>query len=267
MTKLLTSLLGVTAVVATAGACGSDTDVATPDDLEQARARHYRIAAVTLPTSTMHAGVLAFDLDRDREPDNQLGLVHSALVQLSPPFAVMPTIETALARDVEWSLVVYDHAETNELLAVHLARDAEDLAYFEPAYALADGRFEGDLARLPLGTFSDALGGSGPGWADVQRLRVRIDRIDDTSVEARIGVAVTRDDVMLTALPNLARYFTARLAANDSQFAEEADVDDDGVVSTREMADSSYTRTLIAPDLDIDGVEALSIGFGVSGSR
>lgn len=281
MWNLPTSFLAVTTLALSTVACVSDTDVATPDDLEQARVRHYRIAKVELPTLSMRARELAFDLGNDDSPDNQLGMVHTTMLTVSPTYQVMPRIEAALAADLGWSLTVYDDPATGRLYGAHLARATitnvgiePELSNLEPAFANLDDPslpLAGDMGRIPLGTLSDALGGSDAGWIDVRRLRIDIEQIDDTRLSARVGMAIAKPDVDAEVIPNMARYFTSRLAANDSEFAAEADTNDDGIVSPAEMSAHDVTRALLAADLydlpEFEGGQALSLGFGITAAR
>ncbi|MCX5741617.1 MAG: hypothetical protein NT062_03855 [Proteobacteria bacterium] len=237
----------------------------TTADLEQAHLRTYRLDGVTLPTDGPSARALGLDLSGDGTVDNQLGLAHGFLAQQSPDFAIEPVLVPRLQTAIQWTLQVYDDDGT--IIGARLSHD-DGLA---PAALLdrADptGVLVGDGGLVPLGALTDRFGDDALGWIDARHLRIAIDHVSDTSLDARLAISIGEADVLDVALPNLARYFTWELGLGTSVFAAELDTDHDGAVSVAELHVNPIVRSLLDADLHDGGSPALSLGLRVAGTR
>jgi hypothetical protein len=245
--------------------CLADAEVRDPA-IDDCPARAYHVVAVDVPISASDVLAVGFDLDGDGVRDNWLGVANAVLHAWSPAWDVAPVLATRLATDVEWVLDV--RACTAPGLAEVRLGAADDEAV-EPARgerATGGAPLTGGTFRVPLGALGDALGGAPVGWATAPMAQVRIDALDDARVGATVGVAIRQADLIEHVAPNLAAYFTARLAQDDSELALEADADGDRVVTVDELLASPAAQVLLAPDLEDRaelGGDGLSLGFRI----
>jgi hypothetical protein len=209
----------------------ADATVRPPDAVPDADGMpRYRIVGVDLPVTYTDVVELGFDLDGDGISDNRLGTGHALLHQLSPAFDVGGVLERRLEL-LEWTFTI-----------------GHGVAWID---------------RIPLGALGDALGSADPGWIEVIP-HARVDVADGDHAVVALGVAIPTADVHAHVVPALAAYFTSRLAIGDSDFAADADSDEDGVITVAELLATTLVSTMLTPDLEPDH---LSLGFRVLAVR
>src|SRR5205085_12416445 len=133
------------------------------------------------------------------------------------------------------------------------------------------------LGTLPISIGVDP---AAPLRLDLRAARVRVTNISRTGASAIIAGAIAKADVDAVVIPAIARNLT-RIIGEDCGKPETdracgcpggsrgelvqvyLDDDDNCRISTAELLASTVIRSLFAPDLKIDGVDALSFGIGV----
>jgi hypothetical protein len=254
------------------GGCSLDPgDDAPPPDLSDAEVHHYRITAIDLPEAAEEVREIALDLDGDGAADNLLGSVYRAMRQVYTSYEVEGPAAARLTADVGWILTIYDGREIGAGAGVRVSRGVLDGGVVTPALdevepSLADSlgpgfELRGGTTMVPLGIVSDPQGGAAPGWLRSTVTAVRIDTWTDATAVATIAASLGRDEVVAIVFPNLAAYFTWKLADPTADYARQLDTNDDGVVSVAEVEQDSLVRSLFAPDLEPDH---LSLGVRVT---
>jgi hypothetical protein len=256
--------------------CTSDADVPAPDT-DGCPIRHYRIRSVAIPITAYDAIGVAFDLDGNGRRDNWLGFANALLHAWSPAFEIAPVIDASLEHELDWRLAIRQcnpGGAATAALAPGPAEPAGEIA--DEVFAAGADRFPGGVPLIggtfgiPLGALSDALGGAEPGWVAAPLAQLRVDAVDDAVAHATVGLAVGIADVETVVAPNLAAYFTDRLAAGDSDFAIAADRDGDRIVTAAELLASETAQVLLAPDLTDQPAlagDGVSLGFRIAGTR
>jgi hypothetical protein len=248
--------------------CMPDEPVRDPD-IDACPARRYQVASVDIPVSGLETIEASFDLDGDGVRDNWLGFANALLHAWSPTFDLARHVDARLG-PLDWQLVVHQCDRGGPASAALGAGGDGAVETARGARAPGGAPLVGGTFAIPLGVLSDALGTADAGWAAAPLAQLRLDELDDRAASATVGLAVAADDVTAIVVPNLAAYFTARLAAGDSEFAAEADADADGEVTPAELMASDTAQILLAPDLDPaldlpDG--GASLGFRIRAVR
>lgn len=186
-----------------------------------------------VPTSNARAVALAFDLDANHDPDNQLGAVAATLadqIGVTAPFDLSGVATARLANDVEWTLDV----ETCD-----------------------DGSARLHGAAMPLSTLWDPLGSfADPGFVPATKHAIEITR-DATGVwRGKVGMAFEQVALREAVIAPMARFLEAHRIL--MELFDTAPKDDH--VSLEEMRASQLVQALLAPDLD----GAISFGIGVT---
>jgi hypothetical protein len=249
--SILRALYLILWTVAGLSGCGADASVRDPD-IDDCPARRYRVTSVEIPLSAWDAIDSSFDLDGDGVRDNWLGFANALVHAWSPTFAVAERVDARLASALDWELVVHQCERGGPASAGVGPPDDESIETARTVRMPGGEPLTGGTFAIPLGALSDALGTADAGWVAAPLAQLRLDAVDDRRAAATLGVAVTADDLIAIVAPNLAAYFTARLAAGDSDFAADADLDGDRVVTPDELIASDTAQVLLAPDLEPD---------------
>jgi hypothetical protein len=253
-------------------ACGSDTDPSPAPDLDSGAVHHYRITAIEVPDSPWLVESAAFDLDGDGTLDNQLASAYSSMQQQDSYYEVEGPSALRLTDDVGWVLSLYDgRGIAGARLGRGVVVDGHALPLDEvepatgpaldPAFVLAGG-----AAMLPLGTLTDALGDRDPAWESAVVTQIAVEAFDRDTARVRVGLALPVAEVRPVIVSNLAAFFTAALAAGNSEYAEVIDDNGDGIVSEVELERDAVFQSLLDADLQTDDGEAISIGLWLNGS-
>lgn len=262
------SLVSIVVAWTALGQTGCTSDAAVrPPDIDDCATQRYRIAAIDIPTSVIDALEVAFDLDGDGTRDNWLGLANALVHAWSPEFELAERVDDRLAAGLDWQLAVHQ-CEPGGPASVALAAGDDDDSVETARGRIPGPPLIGGTFAIPLGALSDALGTAEPTWVAAPLAAVAVERFDDREAVATIGVAITAEDLREVVAPNLAAYFTARLAADDSDFAAAADADGNGVVTTTELLASDAAQALLVPDLatQLDlPTGGASLGFRIHG--
>ena len=234
-------------------------------------AQVYQIDRVELPRSPSAASAAALDLDGLGGGDNQLGLLHAAIVAVSASWDVGPALTAHLgAGHLRWAVRTERCARGEGLLAVELARadDADGdgvlelLARGAPASspdavgADDDLRARGGVAEIPLGFLTDGAGDDGVAlWVPGRAFAVELTRAVDGSLDGRLGFAL--GPIPDAALAPLARYATGALTDPSVGPAWRAqDRDRDGTISIAELR--VLVDALVRADLDLEGSDGVA---------
>jgi hypothetical protein len=219
-------------------------------DVDACPAQQYRVSSIEIPTSGFAAIELAFDLDGDGVRDNWLGLANALVHAWSSAFDLSAHVDARLAGGLDWRLTIHQCDAGRAASAGLGAGGEEAIETARGDRAPGAAPLIGGTFAIPLGALSDALGTADEAWVAAPLAQVRLEAFDAGGASAVVGLAIGADDLAAIVAPNLAAYFTARLAEEDSDFAAEADTDGDGVVTPDELLASDTARVLLAPDLD-----------------
>ena len=259
------SMVLVTTMVGAAG-CVADDEPAAPD-LRNADVTHYRISAPDLPASGGEVRANGFDLDGDLVIDNQLGAIHSAVTNVDSDFDVEGASRARLADDVAWMLSIYGAGTRGTGAAIDSGILVDGVALpdlsVEPAIGASRGAvLTGERARVPLGMLSDPRRlDPDPGFVDVLNPRIQIEQLEGDRVQVLFGGAIPFVEIDRIVLPRLAAFYSAQLADGRSNFARDSlDANGDGVITLDEVRDNNLMKFLLAPDLELEGTQALSLG-------
>lgn len=227
----------------------------------------YQIDRVELPRTPAAATAAALDLDGDGSGDNQLGLLHAAIVAVSARWDVGPALTAHLAAGhLRWAVRTDRCARGPGPLTVELAR-AEDadgdgvlelLAPGAPALdpspvSADDLRARGGVAEVPLGFLTDGAGDDGVAlWVPGRAFAVDLTRAVDDTLTGRVAFAL--GPLPDAALAPLARYATSALSDPSVGAAWRAqDRDHDGTISIAELR--VLVDALVRADLDLEGAD------------
>jgi hypothetical protein len=224
--------------------------------------RRYVIDSFTLPTNNTEARALGADLDGDTYPDNQLG---SALSFLGNQGDVTTHGSDMLASGAIASTIVVranDYWDDDTVSVIYYGSDGD------PADPVG-GRFEASLftsnraatttlngtaiARLPI--FVDAA----PSDVPLFGLQMTLEP-DGTGFVAAIQGLIGGDDALALTYEGLSRLVAAEPDSHRMLMLL-LDTNKDWNLSYEEVATNSVIASLMSPDVTLDGVEGLALGF------
>ncbi|HEY5924657.1 MAG TPA: hypothetical protein VIV11_23420 [Kofleriaceae bacterium] len=285
------------------------SDELSPPTGEQVK---YVLSGLTLPQSNTTARQLGLDLNGDGTIDNQLGTAMGSLTNegADPSVRVfvriahgdvlsLATLQYAQASDPDDSIAFTLFEGSNPVPAPctakldttcrhHLQGDGQFVALPALNQPLLGermpGRFIGGPGRLAVSIpLYDAVV-----YVELLGARVRIYRLDDTSLVGLIGGGLTASDVHHKLVPAFQSHLEQRIAAECSMrnqppscgcVTNEEKTDaltwihmldtnpKDCMITNDEISNNSLVGQLIAPDIEIDGVRLTSLGFGFEAVR
>lgn len=265
------TLAAFIAIAITAGACDPQPgdDAAGADPAPPPEAELYRIDRLEVPASYQELEQAGLDIDGDGAADDAAGGI---LVVLMQQFGSARTqLPESIARrldadppEVDWLLELDRDPDTGEVVSVELRRGADKGG---------GGRYEvPDLlgagpSQAPASLLGDVLGTSEVTWLDATPVVARVVRDTDGGVTGRIGFGLSPDRAARAVAVPMARFLTDRLEAGALVYSADMDADGDGVITPDEFLRFDLTRSLFAPDLDLDpavsGNDTLSAGFRI----
>lgn len=274
MNALRCSLVSVPAIaLALVGCVDGAPDEAPPLDPACAPVvTVYRIDRVELPRTPAEARAMALDLDGHPPQmgadggDNQLGLLHAAIVAVAARWDVGPAITAHLAAGrLHWALVVGQCADAGAV-TVELARatdvDRNGALELGPRGRASTGtaadarvRTVHGIAQVPLGFLTDGGGADATdAWQLGFALATDLALGADGSLTGRLGFGI--GPMTDLALAPLAAYATGALGDPAVGAAWTAqDLDRDGAISIVEIR--HVVEALVTADLDVGACDQL----------
>lgn len=251
-------------VVLLAYGCSSDTggDVTGPFSGEVHR---YQVDKMTLPSTTALSNQLADDLDGDGAPDNQLGLIDTALTQTGDTNQHVGDIVAsgALASFLE---IQADHLDTDGSVGVrYLGTASSDATAVGGRIEYSEFTSNRTATTKVPGTAEVAL----PVFADADPLVVPLVGVEiDLKPDGMAGYdAVVRGGIPVEQARTVAYASVAQMMRNNPTahltFARMLDTNHDGAITLPELMDSGLLAGFIVDDVTLGGQPALSVAFGV----
>ncbi|MBK9035097.1 MAG: hypothetical protein IPL61_28180 [Myxococcales bacterium] len=250
------------------GCVDASDDAPPPDDPPCALVeRVYQIDQVELPRTPSEAQAMALDLDDRGGVDNQLGLLHAAIVAVASSWDVGPAMTAHLAAGrLHWALVV-GRCPTNGAATVELVRatdvDGNGALELGPRGQPATGvdvdrrvRSAHGIAQVPLGFLTDGGGGDATAaWQLGFALSTDLAREADGGLRGRLGFAI--GPISDAALAPLAAYATGAMTDPVVGLVWTGqDTDRDGTISIAEIR--VVVEALVAVDLDVGACDQLA---------
>ena len=245
------------AVLAALGACALD-DVAF-DPARCDAPRTYQIDQVKLPGNSSDLSALALDLDGNGLRDNALGQTSATLIRMfeKVPLDLDARAAEHLATDTAWRISIADCGGDTRALAIgHDLLDTEG--------TLVDGRIEatGSSGFVPLVALFDGTGEASSLMVPTEQTAVSASE-DGDELTATIGFAISG----ALASPLVVHGMTPFLDQHLDTGRAEVDANGDGTLTEVEVANNSFTRSLLGTDLVVDQIEAISLGIRIHGRR
>tara|TARA_R110002096_G_scaffold239101_1_gene430749 strand:- start:119529 stop:120413 length:885 start_codon:yes stop_codon:yes gene_type:complete len=244
----------------------------------------YRVVSADVPWNAAIARDAAIDLNGDDVPDNSGAGALVLLLQSFESAAGLPDLvnERLQTDEAAWFIAVNQCPDGRYLVWALRGEDQDGDGIFElsnrdapPAQGIADFATirvaDGGFGEIPIGIFADPLGEARDIWSSGAGLAAEF-QLDDGALVGKVGLGLANDYATIIGRP-LAAFFTSRLQAGTSEFAEEVDTNNDGIVSWAELSvNSLVSATILNPDLDLlrndayepgrDGIEeSLSFSF------
>jgi hypothetical protein len=219
----------------------------------------YVIDSIALPMNNSEARAFGVDLNRDRAIDNQLGQVIATLEQLGDITTHGPDMIAggSIASSVE---LVADDLEHDDTVAVsYIGADGEHADVV--GGAMASGAFLGTVpgtAIVHLPVFVDA----DPIVVRLTHMRANLTPDGRGGFDGIIAGAIDADEAMGAAFAGVDQMFKSR-PSDHLVFFRMIDANRDFVATEAEFEKSSIIASLLAPDVTLDGIKMLSIGFKV----
>lgn len=234
-----------------------------PIDPATCEARTYRIDSVELPTSNLEVRQLGHDLDGDEVVDNQLGQVWAMLHRM---FAEVPLdLEGAaaehLATDTDWRITTWHCDGVARLGALTEGAPVEPTLEGESTSGTIVLR--GTAEGVPLTSLFDATSTTAPIFMPAALAHVSIAEAGEDELAATVGVALEGEQQRDLVVQAMALWLNLHLEIG----RDEIDTDRDGRLSRAEIAASGVVQAVLAPDLVIDGTDAMSLGLRVHATR
>jgi hypothetical protein len=255
----------------------------------------YLVHAIALPTTNAEANTYAIDLDGDDAPDNQLGNVFGALASQGLDFndfmnAAVASGSIVHRIDVESTDAAFANdpdAQATWCVAAPLAMPPLFDGTDATACADTSGIFH---AALSAGSFTSPAPATTPNPVSLD-VKFAIDFVNVTlpllntrlafTIDAagnmpfgQVNGAIPHDAIQNFFLPAYAQACnesiqtdpTSDLAMSciglfDDGCSGSPEYADDGQIEFCEMTESSFLQTLFAPDMQVDGIDAISVGF------
>jgi hypothetical protein len=260
------------------------------------------VSAVDVPTSASEASALGLDLDGgepggDPGVDNQLGSVLAALTSFG--FDPQVAVADAVAQGLTIELLHFTAAGT---LDTYIGANPVPPACNGPGDPVCGHHLDGtgtfDVVAMPTGSMPQSATGTtvtgGPGTAVLPILVLGTDPLmlpligarftgtvtATTVTTARLAGAIPQsaiDNELIPALQvqiagiiaagctDLTNPPTCGCAGTAQQIIDLFDDNQDCAVSVAELQSNSLIQALLAPDVTIGGVDALSFGVGITG--
>jgi hypothetical protein len=242
------------------------TACATDDSIDPATCDTpvtYRIDQVDLPASASAASGTGFDLDGDTVLDNQLGHVAGSLNGMFAdiPLDLSSRVDAHLATDTDWrisiatcgdrrlvglgepagSSLVLEGTVTDDIVQVDARQGA-----FVPVTVLFDGTGDGD-ARL---------------FAPAEQTRLAL-REDGDELTGKLGFGIEANLARLLVVHGITRFLDEHLDDWRSGF----DTDGNGTLTETEILDSEFAQVILASDIEVGNVGAISLSVDVHATR
>jgi hypothetical protein len=232
----------------------------------------FRVTQIQLPARALEARQMGEDLNGDRAVDNQLGMLVGSLETYfdTTTFDLSGSANERLASDVMWTFALRTCSDGSYTLTSNIGSVPGTV---ELAGRLDPGRgtvhFTGTGGALPLSLlFDPGHAQLDPGWQTGLTTAAELSIADDgVRLDVlRFGMAVEGQSALGAIVAPMTPFLDAR-AATDNTIREEFDRNKDGHITLDEVTNASLTRSLLAPDLVVDGTRALSIGFALTARR
>lgn len=239
------------------GACAAD-QAQQPDYTGETR--RFVVDSIAVPTSSTEAREYGADLNGDRSADNQLGAV-CGLLQNIGDLATHPDDMVAsgvIASTVEITADDFTNDDSVALRYIGADGDPAELV----GGALESGRFTTEWdgagsAHLPV--FVDA----DPSVLHLVHMRATLVPDGSGGFDATIQGAVPADSALAATYAGLSQMFETRPVDHVGFFRLLDTEPYDYMVTQDELAANTLIMSFLAPDLDLDGSQMLSIGFRV----
>lgn len=284
-------------------ACGGDDGEIVPEGPHHT----YVVSEAFVPTTNNEAREYGLDLNGDKNPDNQLGMVFTTLA--SQGFDIQGAIKDAVAQGDIILLVDFQSSSFTSTTAAGLAvklgtnpnpapcTDAADtvcgkhlkgtgtfeIAAGSPENAAVAGKIVGGTFTGGPGNIAleIALGSTEPLRLDLIGARAKATGIKEDGIDSVIVAgALTQSDLDTKVIPEIHRQIEPLISSDcTSQTPPDCGCPDgstgktilglfdtspkDCKVSIDEIRENSIIKTLLAPDVTIDGKKALSLGIKV----
>jgi hypothetical protein len=257
--------------------------------------RSYVVDTIILPTSNVEATSYAIDIDGDDAPDNQLGSVFASLASAGLAFGDWTNAAVASGRivhrvDVQSTDAAFANdsdAQATWCVAAPLAMPPLFDGTDHPSCADTSGNF---LSALSAGSFTSPAPPTAPDPVSLD-FEFAIDSVDVTlpvlnarlafTIDAagnlpfgQINGAIPHESIPTLLLPAFAEACDASIQSDPaSDFATgceglfdtgcdgSPEYAGDGMIEFCEVIESSLMQTLFAPDVQVDGIDAISVGF------
>ena len=287
------------------GLGSTDRRAALAEPAAPAADRQFVLDRLLVPATASEAVKFGLDLDGDGNVDNALGNVLSALGQAGPDLDLRGSVDRAIDRGETIQLVHLRTSDAAAGLWWRGGADPAPRPCTGPDDAVCrghlggDGRFAVDgalsatpdlavtvtgerLATAPGALHIDVPLGGAPLPLDLVSARVRARVAGATLADGAVGGAIRGEEIDRTITPMIAASVAATVersctpvetscgCAPGSTGATLLALFDraprDCAVSFEEVRSSAIVRSLLTPDVDLDGdgsADALSVGFGL----
>jgi hypothetical protein len=235
-------------------------------DPARCEVRTYRIDAFEVARSNDEARAIGFDLNDDGVPDNQIGQVATAVTYnfKDVPLDLEATAAAHFATDTDWRIAFASNCPGGtERMAVTAGGD-------QPVFDLEVERVDaavtarGPTAALPITALFDGSGTAVPIFVTAVLARLEVEDLDEEALTARLGTAAEAVAQQLL----MARAMTPFLDAHiDEGLFAFADTNGDGSLAEVEIFSDGLVQSLLATDLTIGDVDALSFSLRVHATR
>jgi hypothetical protein len=228
-------------------------------------ARTYKVDRIEMPRSNTESREMGIDLNGDAIVDNQLGMVTSTLRGFfsEAAFDLETRAAEHFASDTDWRVSVWECPADQRLVALTAGAD-------EPTVADLRGGLQGPLFTatgrsgfVPLGALFDADGSGGPTFVDAETAAIRLEDPGEEELDAVLASGIEgalASTVIVSAM-------TPFVDANLTYGRDEIDADGDGTITETELGRASLVQSLLAPDLTVGDVDALSFGIRIRATR
>jgi hypothetical protein len=278
-----------------------DPDAAPPSDAAPAL-NSYVLSAANVPTSNAEAQMYGLDIDGDQpggDPtvDNQLGSVIAALGSFG--FDTQASVDDSIDQGFSITLL---RLTTTAAFETYIGENPVPPACNGAGDTICRRHLDGNgafdvVAAAPTGTMpyteTGGITTGGPGTAVIsltlfgQSVPIYLELIGArfTGMASQFGVtsaklagAVTQDHLNTTVIPALAVNLESILAvdcpgpmppncncapgSNGAQLIQLFDADADCAITALEIQNNALVMSLLAPDVTINGTDAISFGIG-----
>lgn len=224
-------------------------------------ARRFAVDAIALPLNNTEARAFGADLNGDRTVDNQLGMVISTLSSISGNVTTHGDDMIAAGVLASSVVLVADDLSRDDTVALrYFGADGDEAELIDGA--LASGRFTtrasgAGAVHLPVFVDSDPI--------IIPLVHMRASLVADGrgGYDATIQGAVPHDVALAAAYAGITQMFESRPSDHVAFFRMLDTSPYDFTITRQEFDNNTLIASLMAPDLDLDGEDLLSIGFRV----